>query len=248
MALGARGSVARQREDYPETVRLLTRASDELTATGDVDQPAHRFHGDLLDALVAVGDLAGARGLIDRLDRRGRLGPRPGTLAIAERGRAQVALAENRLDEAAAHIARATALHDGSDAPLERARTQLVAAQLHRRAGRRKLADSQLRAALATLEAIGARGWAGRARDDLVRLGLRPGDEIELTPSEDRIARLAARGLRNREIASRLFISPKTVEASLGRAYAKLGVRSRTELANAIALTGAARESTDPLA
>jgi DNA-binding NarL/FixJ family response regulator len=110
-----------------------------------------------------------------------------------------------------------------------------VGAQGDRRAGRRKAAEVRLRAALASLEAIGAAGWAARAREDLARLGIQPGDATELTPSEDRIARLAAAGLRNREIATRLFISPKTVEASLARAYDKLGVRSRMELAPALA-------------
>ena len=52
-----------------------------------------------------------------------------------------------------------------------------------------------------------------------------------LTPTEERVAELAGQGLRNAEIATRLYVTPKTVEATLSRVYRKLGVRSRTELA-----------------
>jgi DNA-binding NarL/FixJ family response regulator len=72
---------------------------------------------------------------------------------------------------------------------------------------------------------------AARARDELARVGIRRAREDGLTPGEWRVAELAASGLRNREIAAALFVSPKTVEANLARAYRKLGVRSRAELA-----------------
>jgi DNA-binding NarL/FixJ family response regulator len=62
------------------------------------------------------------------------------------------------------------------------------------------------------------------------RLGLRRGAAGELTASEGRIAELAATGFTNREVAAALFVSPKTVEASLARVYRKLGIRSRAEL------------------
>jgi DNA-binding CsgD family transcriptional regulator len=62
-----------------------------------------------------------------------------------------------------------------------------------------------------------------------------------LTPTERTICELAASGLRNNEIAARLFLSEKTVEANLSRGYRKLGVRSRTELAAAMASAGGGR-------
>ena len=71
-----------------------------------------------------------------------------------------------------------------------------------------------------------------RARSEAARLaGRRPGNRDELTQTERRIAELAAAGHSNREIAGELFVSERTVEANLTRAYRKLGVRSRTELA-----------------
>jgi DNA-binding NarL/FixJ family response regulator len=79
---------------------------------------------------------------------------------------------------------------------------------------------------------LGAQGWAERARAEAARVGgRRSADRDELTESERQIAELAAGGRSNREIAGELFVSARTVEAALTRAYRKLGVRSRTELA-----------------
>jgi DNA-binding NarL/FixJ family response regulator len=71
--------------------------------------------------------------------------------------------------------------------------------------------------------------WADRARAELKRVtGTRA--RAELTASEQRVAELAATGVTNREMAAVLFISPKTVEATLSRIYRKLNIRSRAEL------------------
>jgi DNA-binding CsgD family transcriptional regulator len=69
-------------------------------------------------------------------------------------------------------------------------------------------------------------------------VGLRRGDRDALTASEERVAALAVAGLTNREIAERAFMSPKTVEAHLARAYRKLGIRSRAELGRVMAERG----------
>jgi DNA-binding CsgD family transcriptional regulator len=74
-------------------------------------------------------------------------------------------------------------------------------------------------------------GWANSARDEIRRLGVQSAGRDELSATEDRVARLVAAGHTNREIASALFVSVKAVEANLTRIYAKLDVRSRTELA-----------------
>src|SRR5207245_7528637 len=95
----------------------------------------------------------------------------------------------------------------------------------------------------------GAALWAKKARTELGRLGLHPGSGLGLTKTEQRVAALTASGLTNREVADQLFISPKTVEANLSRIYAKLGVRSRTELAARMADRGGADppgDATDP--
>ncbi len=69
-----------------------------------------------------------------------------------------------------------------------------------------------------------------RSEHELARVGLRRGSRYELTASELEVARLAARGLSNREMAEAAFVSPKTIELNLARIYRKLEIRSRAEL------------------
>ena len=141
---------------------------------------------------------------------------------------------------AAEAIACARAAQEAAAAlpmPFERARTDLVLGRLLRRAKQRGAARGALEGALHTFEALPAPLWMAAAHDELSRLGLsRTG--AELTESERAVAEAAASGLRNREIAERLFMSQKTVEAHLSRAYRKLDVRSRTELAARLASSG----------
>ena len=222
------------RGDLARVDAVATRATAELDATGDIDQSAHRFQSDHLEALVGLGQLERAQALADRLRRRGELGPRPTWSGIAARGEAGIALAEGRLDEASEHMDRALALHGRGTVPLEHGRTLMAAAGVERRRGRRKAAAAHLAAALEEFERIGAAGWAAAARDELLRLSGGRTERHALTPSEERIATLASEGMRNREIAERLGISEKTVEAALSHAYEKLEIRSRAQLANAL--------------
>ncbi|GAA2509469.1 helix-turn-helix transcriptional regulator [Winogradskya humida] len=117
----------------------------------------------------------------------------------------------------------------------ERARAQLAYGSWLRRRRQRGRARPHLRGAAAAFEALGATPWAERALAELRVTGetrRRPDDATAtLTPQEVQIARLAADGLSNREIAGRLFLSPRTVSTHLYRIYPKVGVRSRTELA-----------------
>ena len=101
----------------------------------------------------------------------------------------------------------------------------------YRRRREKLAARESLTQALEIFASRGAALWAKKARTELGRLGLHPGSGLGLTKTEQRVAALTASGLTNREVADQLFISPKTVEANLSRIYAKLGVRSRTELA-----------------
>jgi DNA-binding CsgD family transcriptional regulator len=91
-----------------------------------------------------------------------------------------------------------------------------------------------LSAALALFDELGAALWAERAREDLARVTTRSAP-AGLTATEREIARLAAEGLTNRAIADRVFVTPKTVEANLARAYRKLGITSRAQLSRALA-------------
>ena len=83
-----------------------------------------------------------------------------------------------------------------------------------------------------TFDELGSDGWADQARSELARVSARrPRPAGELTPTEERVARLAAEGRSNKEIARALFVTVHTVEAHLSKAYGKLGIRSRTQLA-----------------
>jgi DNA-binding CsgD family transcriptional regulator len=87
--------------------------------------------------------------------------------------------------------------------------------------------------ALNGFERLGARGWAARARTELGRVGGRTREE-GLSQAERRVVTLVAQGRTNREVAAALYLSERTVESHLTHAYAKLGVRSRTELARVL--------------
>jgi DNA-binding CsgD family transcriptional regulator len=115
--------------------------------------------------------------------------------------------------------------------PFELGRTLLAQGQLRRRAKQKRAARESLQEALQIFGRLGASLWAERAAAELARIGLRPPAPLGLTPTEMRVAELAAAGHTNREIAQVLFPSVHTVEDNLRRIYGKLGLRSRTELA-----------------
>jgi DNA-binding NarL/FixJ family response regulator len=118
----------------------------------------------------------------------------------------------------------------------EIARTRLGYERHLRRLKHRREASEQLQAALSTFHRVGAKAWARQAEDQLRALGVRAGGgprpRTGLTPQELRVA--LAVGSTNREVAAALFMSPKTVEHHLGRAFVKVGVTSRTQLARAV--------------
>jgi len=202
---------------------------------GTGDPGISRHHGDRAEALVAAGELDRAEEFVDEIATIAERARRPGLTAVAERSRALLASARGQHDAAARHAESAVAWHEGTQLPLERGRTLLVKGRLHRRAKEKKLAQEVLTEALAIFEAAGADGWADEVRGELARVNLRPRASSDLTPSEARIAELAASGLTNREVAAAAFVSTKTVEANLARAYRKLGVRSRAELGRVMA-------------
>jgi DNA-binding CsgD family transcriptional regulator len=143
--------------------------------------------------------------------------------------------------DAEAYFTEALARHDPYGRVWESARTALLYGEWLRRARRRSEARGHLKAALDTFERLGAHPWADRARSELgasgasvtvhQELGRSVAEEAGLTPQESQIVRLAARGLSNRDIAAQLFLSPRTVGYHLYKAYPKLGVVSRGELA-----------------
>jgi DNA-binding CsgD family transcriptional regulator len=190
---------------------------------------------DEVEALVELGRVDEAETLLRELAAHvERTGRRRRRAAVA-RCRALIAAAKGDIAAGITDAEDALALCGGGVEPLERARALLVLGQVRRRAKQRGSAREALDAARALFEEIGAPLWAERARAELRRVGGRRASADELTPSERRIAELVAGGRTNREVAAELFVTVHTVEKALTRAYRKLGVRSRTELAPTLA-------------
>ncbi len=103
-------------------------------------------------------------------------------------------------------------------------------AELQRRRRQKDAAAATLGEALRTFEDLDTPLWADRVRADLTRTNVTSKQTTGLTPSELRVAELAASGMTNRDVSAALFISPKTVEANLSRIYRKLHIHSRAEL------------------
>lgn len=190
---------------------------------------AASFVPDAAEAMIALDRLDDAERIIDVLENNGRRLDRAWMLAGGARCRCMLLAARGDIEGASASAERALREHQRLPMPFELARTQLVVGQLQRRQHQREAAGRTLREALATFEDLGTPLWAERVRAELNRAsGTRT--RAELTPSEQRVAELAATGITNREMAAALFISPKTVEANLSRIYRKLNIRSRAEL------------------
>jgi DNA-binding CsgD family transcriptional regulator len=143
-------------------------------------------------------------------------------------------------DRGIASLTEAANVLRPSSARLELARTLLDLGAAHRRAGSRARARDLLRESMDLAHALGGLALADRARQELVTAGGRPRrDAIRgrdaLTPSESRVAQLAANGQTNRQIAQALFVTQRTVETHLTSTYGKLGISSRPELLAALA-------------
>jgi DNA-binding CsgD family transcriptional regulator len=190
----------------------------------------HRMHANAAEAAVALGELERAEQIGNFLEEHGEQINHHWSLATGARVRALVTAARGDLEAGLAAVEEAMERHEPLAMPFERARTLLVKGVIERRARRRGQAKKSFEQALEIFEHLGASLWVERARAELDRVGLRRSSGAELTEGERRVAELAARGLTNREVAAALFMSPKTVEANLSRAYRKLGISSRAEL------------------
>jgi ATP/maltotriose-dependent transcriptional regulator MalT len=206
---------------------MLSAFDPESTPT---ELPNAAYLPDAIEALVQLDRLAEAEPLIAALERNGRKLNRPWMLAMGARGRGMLLAARGDLNAAHAATERAMAAHEHLPMPFERARTLLLLGQLERRQRKKESASACLQEALATFERLNTPLWADQARAELARAHVGPRRTGQLTPSEQRVAELAASGMKNRDVATALFISPKTVEANLARIYRKLGIKSRAEL------------------
>jgi len=193
----------------------------------------------LVEACVRTGDRAGASEALARLEERAPLAATPWALASLALGRALTADG----DDAEKFYQESLDLLDQSPLALEQARARLLFGEWLRRCKRRSDARTQLRAAYESFDAFGALPYAERARLELLATGAtarRRSAEtrFDLTPRERQVASMAAAGLTNTEIATRLFVTASTVEFHLSRVFRKLGITSRKRIPRAIGEQG----------
>ncbi|MGV0642459.1 LuxR family transcriptional regulator [Mycolicibacterium sp. XJ2546] len=216
--------------NYQDAARILQPLVDRFPSVSGTEIINVAHVSDAVRALVALGRFAEAEPMIDALEVNGQLLDRPWMLATGARCRSLLLAAHGDVEAAASQAEEALAHHDRLPMPFERARTLLLLGQLQRRRRKKDVARATATEALQVFEALGAPLWAERARAELDRAGRPARGDWGLTASERRVAELAATGMTTREVATALFISPKTVEANLARIYRKLDINTRAEL------------------
>jgi len=209
----------------------LERAEAMCRSLGLMELTHWQWAADLLEARVRCGSGEGTAELASLLSSHGERSRRALPQALAAR-------AAGLLDDSEgfdAHFATALGWHAQVRRPFETGRTHLCFGERLRRVKRRGEARRQLEAALDIFTRLGAVPWAERARSELAAAGTAlsrpqrlPTDV--LTPQELQIALTVIEGATNRDVAARMFLSPKTVEYHLGHVYRKLQVSSREEL------------------
>ena len=224
------------RGDVAEASEKGREVQEVVEGFGMLDPSVIQWRADFVEALVKSGREEEAEIEVEKFAEQAQRTGRPWPNAAVARCRGLLA-PDAALD---GHFEEALEWHARGADPFERARTELSYGERLRRARRPGHARPRLRAALETFERLGAEPWARRARGELRASGgaAPPARHIashELTSQELEVSMLVARGSTNREAAAALFLSPKTVEAHLSRIYRKLNVRSRTELASAMA-------------
>jgi DNA-binding CsgD family transcriptional regulator len=232
----SRARLAETRGDA-EGVLAALRPVRDFASRDAVNEPGFWSWADLLaEALAATGRIDEAAALLPPHEQRAEERGRPSAVARMARARGRVEAAAGRPERAEEAFARAVTAAVEAGYPFERARVELAAGSFLRRTGRRRRAVELLESAHHTFTALGARPWAQRCGTELAGSGLHPADRAirdraVLTSQELVVARLAAAGRSNREIAAELVVSLKTVEYHLRNVFQKLGITRRRELA-----------------
>ena len=199
---------------------------------------------ELVEAAARSGQAGRAQAVMRTLSRTATAAGTDWALGVQARSQALLSDREDLYRAAIDHLGR-------SRARVDLARAHLLYGEWLRRENRRADARGQLRRASEMLAAMGAAGFAERARRELMATGETvrrriPGTDRELTPQEMQIARLARDGRTNREIGAELFLSARTVEWHLHKVCAKLGITSRRQLRDALPAVTRAMRSTWP--
>jgi DNA-binding CsgD family transcriptional regulator len=231
--LHALGQAQVRAGDTRAGVVTLRQLRDQEAEAGSSDPMIVRWRADLAAALASLGEhgeaattLALAKAAAERL------GSTPALTGYLHRA-AAIVNSESGQADTAADLANAAARHfELLRQPVEQAYALLVVAGAERRRRRYAAARQAIGEASTLFRTAEARPWLAEAERALARTEGTP--DQGLTSTELRIAGMVRDGASNREIATRLYLSVKTVEATLTRVYRKLGVRSRTQLLSAL--------------
>jgi DNA-binding CsgD family transcriptional regulator len=231
----AKGFLASMRGDASAVLDALGPVAG-FTSRDGIDEPGlwpwAPMYADALVALERLDDAEEFLAVHEGLAQQRGLRSATGRL---HRSRAWLELARSRPEAAIAVVEAAIADFAAVDMPFERARAQLDFGHFLRRLGKRRAAADQLHGAHRVFEGLGARPMAERCKREITACGLgpakrRPERAVSLTPQEESVRELVARGMSNRQVAAQLILSVKTVEVHLTRIYMKLGISSRSEL------------------
>lgn len=213
-------------------------ARDRHNWSEDISPLAALRAADIVEAHVRGGDHDRALVAFRSLGDRARANE--SCLDLGLLARCDALLADDA--DAEAHFRESIATLEAYGGKLHVARSRLLFGEWLRRQKRRRDAREQLESARVIFDSLGAGAFAERARVELLATGARARKRVDstrcdLTPQESQIARLAAAGATNPEIAARLFISANTVDYHLRKVYRKLGITSRHKIAS-VAFTG----------
>jgi DNA-binding CsgD family transcriptional regulator len=226
---GLLGSIDLALGHYPAAAARLGPLASQWLETGARTLTTNGLEPQAIEALCAAGDLQQAERLLAEMEGFAR---GPLAAAMVARCRGQVAVGRHDLGGAVSEFTAALRPHEQvSPQPLVQGRILLELGGVRRRLKQRAAARTALSEALCLFERIGAPLWAARAAAELARISGRSPSPAELTATELRVAELVASGRSNKEVAAELFVTVRAVESTLTKAYAKVGVRSRTELA-----------------
>jgi DNA-binding CsgD family transcriptional regulator len=224
------GLVARWSGDPPAAKEWFEKADRRASELGWGEPSVRWWTGDQIELLLELGRIEDAIRLLDVWEADAARVGREWVSAHVTRCRGLVAAAQGEVDRAGSLLGRAVEQHEEVGDPFGSARALLGLGVLRRRERKKLGAREAIQAALDGFEQLGAATWVEKARSELGRIGGRRREE-GLTPAERRVAALVVEGRTNREVAAALFVTERTVASHLSHVYAKLSVRSRTELA-----------------
>ena len=227
------GCVALWSGDAAAAAERFETAEREGRTAELVEPMMYEWRAEEVEALLQLERIDDAVAVIDAWEADARRVGRDWVLAKMSRCRGLVAAARGETSTAIRLLEAAVAEHESVGDPFGCARSLLALGIVRRRGRQKRVARETIEAALARFEQLGAAGWAETAGAELGRIGGRT-RQNGLSPAEQRVAALVAEGRTNREVAAALFLGEHTVETHLTHVYAKLGVRSRTELARTL--------------